>query len=127
MKFIVLIIAIGLLTASIFGFAGMNHTGNMSCDPGAPNSTCPPSQISMAFHHLSSYGNFIQAIISPTTASVLTMILFLALAFVFIRYTKLNQPSLFSRLLFRENFESSLSQYRKITRWLSLFENSPAV
>jgi uncharacterized protein YacL len=128
MKFVTLLIAIGLITTSIFGFAVMNHTGNMNCDPVASNSTCPPSQIGMVVHHLLSYENLLQAIVSPTTTTVLaTILLIVVLAYIFTQYTLTNQDILLSRLYSRENFESSLSQYRKITRWLSLFENSPAV
>ena len=126
LKFIIPIMAVSLLLASIFGFAGMNHI-NMNCDPGSSTSTCPPSQIGMAFHHISSYGNFLTAIISPTTASVISVLLLLVAAFVFARYVLLNQVLSLSRLYSREDTESSLSQYRKLTRWLALFENSPAV
>lgn len=126
MKYTIPIIAVGLLLASIFGFADMNHV-NMNCDPGSPTSICPPSQIGMAFHHLSFYGNFMSAIISPTTTSFISILLLIAVAFVFTRYALLNQVISLSRLYSREDTESLLSQRIKLTRWLALFENSPAV
>ncbi len=66
------------------------------------------------------------AIISPTTASVISILLLLVVAFVFTRYALLNQALALSKLYTRENSKSSLSQRRKIMRWLALFENSPA-
>ncbi|MEK9177974.1 MAG: hypothetical protein AAB777_02525 [Patescibacteria group bacterium] len=125
MKLTATILVLGLLTVSIFGFTAMDNAG-MNCDPSSPDSTCPPSQIGMAFHHISFYGNFMLAIISPTTASVISILLLLVAAFVFARYILPNQALALSKLYTRENPESSLSQHRKITRWLALFENSPA-
>lgn len=118
------ILILAVLVASIFGFARMTHT-NMNCNPSSPTSICPPSKIGMVFHHLSTYGNFIQAIISPLTKTAFSIILFLILAFIFIRYVLLNQIVALSRIYSRGNFKSS--QDRKITCWLSLLENSPAV
>ncbi|HEY4504081.1 MAG TPA: hypothetical protein VJJ28_03165 [Candidatus Paceibacterota bacterium] len=127
MKSAVFILALGIFFASVFSFASMNYI-NMNCDPGLPNSTCPPSKIGMAFHHISSYNNLIQAVVPPPeTGVVLATILFLSLAFVLILNTVSKLALTVSSVQSGEYGESPLSQYRKITRWLSLFENSPAV
>ena len=123
MKFITTILVLGLLTVSIFGFVVMDNAG-MNCDPSAPNSICPPSQIGMAFHHISSYGSFMMATISPTTKTTFSMVLLLIVAVISIQYILLNQILTSSRLYSRKKIESS--QSKKIIHWLSLFENSPS-
>src|ERR1035437_4382211 len=81
MKYIVIIITISLLSASIFGFAGVNHI-NMNCDPAAPNSTCPPSQIGIALHHISIYSSYTQAVIPSEAGTIMAVILLLSVAFI---------------------------------------------
>jgi hypothetical protein len=119
------ILILAILVVSVFGFFGMSHDGK-SCDPFASDSTCPPTEVAMASHHLFYYSNLTIAILSPAVTAAFSMLLLLVVAFVFTRYVALKQKMFLLRLYARGDSTSS-SQYRKIMRWLSLFENSPAL
>ena len=123
-----LVLIVAVLVASIFGFASMTHTNMKNCDPASSTSDCPPSQIGMALHHIAAYGGFMQAFVSPVATTIISLILLaMAAIYIFTRRLLLDQDLSFVRIRSRIDSESFLSQLRKISHWLSMFENSPSI
>jgi hypothetical protein len=68
-----------------------------------------------------------QAVFSPVTSTLIALIAFVLIAFWFLWQISFNPKSDIARHRPRNDLESSLIQKIKISRWLSLFENSPSL
>lgn len=88
-------------------------------------SLCPTDAVAMVAYHISAYHSFLNVIINSNSL-VLLVSLLLAVFAIFTFYTS---PILLVPLLPAGSMYCSppvCSRDRRVTRWLSLFENSPA-
>ena len=87
---------------------------------------CPQSALGVAIHHISVYQSLTSVPVNfGIAAFVIFLLIFIsAIAAVFINSARFGLPAIIG---FFYNFPPSTSYTRKITRWLSLHENSPAV
>ena len=124
-----LVLAVFLATV-FFGFATMmyEHGGDMQSDclfsvMGA--SLCPQNIIAGAIHHISEYQSFLATLAgSGAMALLLAFLIILYPALRFAEGLPLYRPPVSRTYSYRFSTRPSID--RKIVRWLSLFENSPA-
>lgn len=128
-KYLSLLLLISVLAIGVFGFTSMNHGANHSTGCIAlavDNTPCPENIVAMSVHHIQAFVSFFS--VSPSVPFVLLLILlFVLLRSVGVFYIK-SQILLLNDLVLawvRYDPERSIVRPRKITRWLSLFENSP--
>ena len=124
------LIITSVLVIGVFGFPSMNHGSNhvVGCIASAVDNTpCPENIAAMSVHHIQAFVSFFSVIPSIPFVFLLAFLLavFLSVGFLYIKLT----DSLVNRLLWRikSDPERQLARPRKITRWLSLFENSPSL
>ncbi|MCR4334166.1 MAG: hypothetical protein NUV47_00305 [Patescibacteria group bacterium] len=110
--FISLLFLISFIGVAVFGFALMTHwsDGRMSVD--CPLSTMGKSLCTQIFTYNTFFNTLINVNIIIFAISIPTFVFFVFLI------------SIYSSFLYSSPFVSSYN--RKITRWLSLFENSPS-
>ncbi len=130
-KLLSLLIIISVLVIGVFGFTSMNHGANhvTGCIASAVDNTpCPENIAAMSVHHIQAFISFFGVVPSVPLILLLALLfaVFLSAGFFYIKH---RDSILASRLLWRVRFdpERQLSRSRKITRWLSLFENSPSL
>lgn len=112
------------------GLTAMTHEQNGQMQGGCPFSAfgaslCPQDILAVVLHQISSY----QSILNIPThfsggISILSLLLFVLAVLVLIKVRPLGSPKVFVRA---RVVSPSVSSYRKITHWLSLFENSPSL
>lgn len=117
------------LAVSFFGFTIMAHDvdGNMRTDcpfsstKGSP--LCPENATDMVVHHISAYQSLLNVPVDFGAAALLLALFAVALVFFVALYL------LVSTIRARSLYESppSFSYKSDLMRWLSLFENSPAL
>ncbi len=130
-KLLSLLIIISVLVIGVFGFTMINHgAGHVAgCIASAVDNTpCPENIVAMLTHHIQAFVSFFSVIPSIPFIFLLTLFfaLFLSAGFLYIKHRDL----ILSNLVFwrvRLDPERQLSRPRKITRWLSLLENSPSL
>lgn len=130
-KLLSLLIITNVLVIGVFGFTSMNHGANHAtgCVASAVDNTpCPENIAAMSVHHIQAFISFFSVVPSVPFLFLLAL-LFAAFLSVGVLYIKHRDSILTSRLLWRVRLdpERQLSRPRKITRWLSLFENSPSL
>lgn len=130
-KLLSLLIITSVLVIGVFGFTSMNHGANHTtgCIASAVDNTpCPENIAAMSVHHIQAFISFFSVVPSVPFIFLLALLfaVFLSLGFLYIKH---RDSILASRLLCRVRLdpERQLSRPRKITRWLSLFENSPSL
>lgn len=131
-KVITFLILISFLMVVFFGLALMVHKSDGSMVGNCPlslaeESICSQNTLATAIHHISAYQSFLNVPIGSTNINILLISLLLATLFFFI---------IFFAELFKFNNLFQISRFDKwppvfsgkniITRWLSLFENSPS-
>lgn len=130
-KSITALVLISFLTITLFSFAVMMHGPDGRMDGDCPfsamgQSICPQDTIAVAIHHISAYQAFLNVPVSSGLTALIISLLFVAYAslLIFTRLPLLGPPT-FARVPY--DSLSTDSHSRKITRWLSLFENSPSL
>jgi hypothetical protein len=130
-KLLSVLLLTSVLAIGVFGFVSMNHRANhaVGCTVSAVDDTpCPENIVAMAVHHIQAFSSFFSVVPSIPFIFFLALLftLFLSVGFFSIKH---QDSVLASRLLWRvlHDPERQLSRPRKITRWLSLFENSPSL
>ncbi len=130
-KILSLLIITSVLVIGIFGFTSMNHGAvhSVGCiASAASNIPCPENIEAMSVHHIQAFVSFFSVVPSIPFIFLIALLFstFLSVGFLFIKHRDLTLSSLaFWRI--RHDPERQLSRSRKITRWLSLFENSPSM
>lgn len=129
-KIINILVLASFIAIVLFSFAFMMQGPDGSMTGDCPfsamgQSLCPQDTVAIAIHHISSYHAFINV---PVGTGMMTIILSLIFAIcsvfiIFIRSPLLGPPA-FARISY--DSPSANLHTRKITRWLSLFENSPS-
>ena len=130
-KLLSLLIITSVLVIGIFGFTSMNHEAGHTtgCIASAVDNTpCPENIAAMSVHHTQAFISFFSVVPSMPFILLLAFLLavFSSIGHFFIK----RQDSLITNLAFwqvRHDPERELTRPRKITRWLSLFENSPSL
>lgn len=113
----------------VFGLTAMTHERGGQMQGGCPFSVfgaslCPQNMLAVALHQISSY----QALLSVPAhfaATTLAFFVFFALCVALVCGAAYARSTLRPRA-FIGGAPPSAASYRKITRWLSLFENSPS-
>ncbi len=116
-------VVLAFVSMSVFGLFGLSHMD------GAPMMNCPYAQggssiCENSLGHINDWRQF-----SNTTFSTLLIFSLLILGAVLYFLNKqdfLNQKQHFYRWKYYFNNEKSYFYTQKITKWLSLFENSPS-
>ncbi len=129
-KLLSLLIIASVLVIGVFGFTSMNHRVShaVGCIASDVNNTpCSENITAMSVHHIQAFISFFSVVPSIPFIFLLAILfaVFLSEGFLYIK-----QPdSLVNYILWRVRHdpERQLSCPRKITRWLSLFENSPSL
>ena len=130
-KLLSLLIITSVLVIGVFGFTSMNHGAGHAtgCIASAVDNTpCPENIAAMSVHHIQAFVSFFSVVPSIPFIFLIALLFstFLSAGFLFIKHSDLTLSSLaFWRI--RHDPERQLSRPRKITRWLSLFENSPSM
>ena len=130
-KLLSLLIITSVLVIGVFGFTSMNHGAShvTGCIASAVDNTpCPENIVAMSVHHIQAFISFFSVVPSIPFIFLLAFLLtvFLSIGFVYIK----RQDSLLANLAFwriQHDPERALTRPREITRWLSLFENSPSM
>lgn len=130
-KLLSLLIITSVLVIGVFGFTSMNYGANhaVGCIASAvDNTSCPENIAAMSVHHIQAFISFFSVVPSIPFILLLTLLfaIFLSVGFIFTK----RQDSLLARLAFwrvRHDPERTITRPRKITRWLSLLENSPSM
>ncbi|MEK7134007.1 MAG: hypothetical protein AAB804_02970 [Patescibacteria group bacterium] len=129
MKYLALVILIGVTAVGMFGFAGMSHDmdhGGGGCIASIVSGSvvCPENMFASALYHITAYRDLSQATMAASFLSVVSLLLFLVvLAMAGKPYPIPIAPSL--RFLPRTRDELSLPRWGRFLRRLSLFQNSP--
>ena len=88
-------------------------------------SLCPQDNMAVAIHHVSAYYAFLNVPVGTSFAALMISLLLVASALLIISIrSPLLGPPIPATILYDSPPPNSYS--RKITRWLSLFENSPS-
>lgn len=130
-KILSLLIITSFLVIGIFGFTSMNHGADHSVGCIASvvsNTPCPENSEAMAVHHIQAFSSFFS--VAPSIPYIFLLAPFSAL-FVGTGFLNTRKRNLIlTNLVFwldQHHPECQLSCPRKITRWLSLLENSPSL
>lgn len=129
-KILSLLIIISVLAIGIFGFTTMNHGAShtVRCIASAVDNTlCPDNTTVMSVRHIQAFVAFFSVIpsIPFVFLSTLLFVVFLSIRFLFTKQSNF----LVNQVLWQTQYnpEHQLAHPQKITRWLSLFENSPSL
>ncbi|KKT81742.1 MAG: hypothetical protein UW78_C0006G0107 [Candidatus Azambacteria bacterium GW2011_GWA1_44_9] len=131
-KFLVFIVLIGFIAGAILSFSSMeHHMDGMTSDncPTTPlhTSTCPTGTLSTATHVLFMYQTFTNVLVSSFVAQVLmTILLTIGVLYVLQKYFPSISHIRISLRYLSRNYSTKLFRPQAITRWLSLFINSPS-
>jgi len=124
------LILTSFLTIVFFSSAMMMRSSDGQMAGDCPFSTaaaspCPQGIAAAAVHHISEYETFLNVPVSPSAViSVLGALFALAAAIVIYFTLPLREPPTVG--CFSHDSKPADLFNRKITRWLSLFENSPS-
>jgi|SRR3989338_8015869 len=129
-QIISVMILISFLTIVFLSVVAMLHMpdGDMSGDcpfSALGDSLCPQDAVTVALHHISAYQSFFNVPVgSGQTALIISLLLATYAMLVIGIRSPLRGPPATVRLVYGSPPVNSYE--RKITRWLSLFENSPS-
>lgn len=129
-KLLSLLIITSVLVIGVFGFTSMNHGDNhvVGCIASAVDNTpCPENIAAMSVHHIQAFISFFSVVPSIPFIFLLAFLfaVFLSVGFLYIKQSDSFPNQVLWRVL--HDPERQLSRPREITRWLSLFENSPSL
>ncbi|MFA6536732.1 MAG: hypothetical protein WC250_02395 [Candidatus Paceibacterota bacterium] len=119
--------AVAVLSFSVMMHQGVGEGGNGCLFATGEVSLCPQNALALVAHHISAYLAFINVPVGSSLFSVFAFLFaLLVLALLIIR-----QATIFSspNLVLARSFADCpprVAAQRKIIRWLSLLENSPA-
>lgn len=130
-KILSLLLIASVLVIGVLGFGSMNHgTGQAtSCIASVVDiTTCPENIVSMSVHHIQAFVSFFNVVPSIQFIFLLALLLAVLLSMGYL-FTNLQDSHLTDLISwwFQHDPERQLARPREITRWLSLFENSPSL
>ncbi|MEK7609855.1 MAG: hypothetical protein AAB470_01890 [Patescibacteria group bacterium] len=130
-KIITVLVLTSFLTVAIFSFAVMTRGPDGRMEGDCPfsvvgQSICPQDTVAVAIHHISAYQSFLNMPVGSGLTALIVSLLFAVCAALFILISSpLLGPPAVARILY--DSPSIGLRSRKLTRWLSLFENSPSM
>jgi flagellar biosynthesis protein FliQ len=131
-KIISAIVLTLFLTTVFSSLVMMSNMSDKHMDGGCPfsvpgQSACPQNIADMVFNHISAYNSFLNVTISSSLISLIISLLLIVVYAVFsiFIYSLLFSPPKIFYFSYSNLFGSFHN--RKITSWLSLFENSPSL
>jgi len=130
-KFLLAAIITSILVLGVFGFASMNHGANhiVGCTASVVDNTpCPENIVAMSVHHIQTFVSFISVVPSIPFIFLIALLfsVFLGVGFLSVKHQSLLLNNMVFWRVLRDP-ERRPSRPQKITRWLSLFENSPSL
>lgn len=130
-KYLSLLLLAGVLMVGVFGFNSMSHELNHTsgCIASAVNNTlCSKNITAMPIHHIQAYISFF-SVTRPVSFALFFLLLVTLLLSTGVFNTKQHDHTSAGLSLWRvlHDPERSIARSRKITRWLSLLENSPSL
>lgn len=119
---------VSFLTIALFSSVFLMHEPEGAMQGGCPFSAlgaslCPPDALSEALHHITAYHSFLSVQMSPSVTAIIVALI-LASGVLLMSVPPLLKPLTIPGQFYHPPPVSSPS--RKITHWLSLFENSPS-
>lgn len=124
------LILVAFLSVVFLSFAAMIHVSDSGTIddclfPSMGQSLCPQNTVATIIHHIYAYHSFLNISVGTNVMILVVSLLFAAsiALIIFIRPPKISR-TIFSRVLYDSHLV--VLYRRKITRWLSLFENSPS-
>lgn len=128
-QIIILFVLASFLTLIFFGLATMMHGPEGGVQGDCPFSAmgvslCPQETLAIAIHHISAYQAFIN--VSVSSSMMVFIISLLLILCVYLTFSLGRVLIRFPVSVFFHNSPPASSYKIKITRWLSLFENSPS-
>ena len=129
-KIIPFLILASFLTTIFFGFVTMMHgqDGHMSGDcllSSTEVSFCPTDAVAMVAYHVSAYHSFLNVTTNLSFTALIALLLLVVFA-ILTFYVNSFSPNIFLSVRSISGSPPIVARDRKITRWLSLFENSPS-
>ena len=129
-KITALFILLSFLMIVFWGFMMMTHRPSGEMNNSCPfaiagASLCPQDNMMSVIHHISSYQSFLNTPIGSSAATLLISLLLFAVAIIFATSPPLLKIP--ARVPNIDNSPPDIASKRKVTRWLSLFENSPSL
>lgn len=129
-KIAVPFILASFLMVALFGFVAMSYGPDGRMQGGCPFSAtgaalCPQDALIVAMHHINAYQSFLNVPVDSTLILLMGILLLAAYLLVLVV-----RPLLFIipvRLTHFSHGPPLSARTRKITRWLSLLENSPSL
>ena|SRR3989338_3454731 len=118
------LILLSYISIGIFGLSQLNHAGHSS---EAPMANCPYATNSFSLcdnnlRHIENWHQFSNVILS----SVFILFLTFGTIFYFFKHNFFDQEKYFHRWKYYLDNKNLYSYSKIITKWLSLFENSPS-
>jgi len=130
--FLTLILLIGFVGISVFGFSvfshGMSDSGSGCITSPIDGTPCPTNIVAMTLQHVSALQTLTVSVIPSffSWLSLFAFILLISFSIVFFYKNLLHPKSELLYQRFRDLKLKSLYSHQKFISWLSLFENSPA-
>ena len=128
-KILAPLLLLSFTAVAFLSFATMSYgqDGHMQGD--CPFSTtgtplCPQDAFSMVLHHISAYQSFLNVPVDFGITALLMALSLIGIALMVSKRLFLQIPIILTRLWYEPPFITS--QERKLTRWLSILENSPS-
>lgn len=126
-----LLLLISVLVLGIFSFTSMSHGADYSVGCIASivsNTSCPENIVEISVHHIQAFVSFFSAVPSVSLISLLALLFTLFLSAGFFLKQRKDFGIIYPELRqYRRDPERFIVRPRRITRWLSLFENSPSL
>lgn len=128
MRYIALIVLVGIVGISAFGFLGMGHTVGHEADCVASvinnGAICPEKAISSAFYHVAAYKSFSETTLPGTALALFAALLVLAT----LEWVRARAPALYFEQTSNASSDrrSAPIPQKKFLRWCSRFERSPS-
>ena len=129
-KIVAPLVLVSFLIVAFLGFSSMSYESGWRMAGGCPfsaigTSLCPQDTVAVAMHHISAYESFLSAPVGPGITALISALLLVSLLILkpSIRWLSLEPPI---RSKYTQNAPPISARLIKITRWLSLLENSPS-
>lgn len=129
-KMIAPLLLASFLSVALLGFVAMSYGSDGRMEGGCPFSAtgatfCPQDALTVAMHHIRAYQSFLNVPVDSTLILLMsTLFLAVYLLVLIVRPLLFAVPAPINRF---PHGPPLSARTRKITRWLSLLENSPSL
>jgi len=128
-KILAPLLLLSFMAVVFLSFATMSYGSDGQMRSDCPFATtgsplCPQDTFDMVMHHFSAYQSFLTAPIDFGMTALLSILSLIGIVLLVSRSLLLRATTILTRLGYDSPFNTS--QERKLTRWLSILENSPS-